>query len=642
MSAAPGSITSEADCGGRLRAPHEINMSKSKKSATAGTSSSKRTGSEESARPAPRGTSVQATRETVESIAVAVILAFLFRAFVAEAFVIPTGSMAPTLMGQHKDVECPECGYWYQTGASIEIEDRTNPQQMLEMGGAPSRSVVVGATCPLCRYQQLLDLEGDANKATFSGDRILVSKFIYDFSSPERWDVIVFKYPFNAKQNFIKRLIGLPGESILIKRGNIYVKSSGSESFEIARKPDRKLLAMLQVVDDSKYIARSLIDVNWPHRWRPWVAGSGGADDLWTTEDHGHSYQTTTAAADDVWLRYHHIIPSARDWTLVRELREAGQQLEPPDDRYLGSLIRDFYAYNAFLAIDQFNMRMFDPLGTPEDLPPVRFGSRTLRHFGTLGLHWVGDLAFEGDVEVQTDQGELLLLLVKGGVSYVCRIDIATGEATLSIDEGRGQFRSKDGRTATSPRGQTQLKGAGTYSIRYSNVDAEIRLWVEGDRIDFDGPTTYPPEDDLRPVATAANPGDLAPVGIGANGASLHVHRLRVLRDVYYVATQGNGPPHEYQLPLEPQRILEILDDPAVWDETQLFDSRDTLEFDLGPDEFFPLGDNSPQSSDARMWPKNSFERDLLIGRALLIYWPHPWYRPIPYLPNFKRMRLIH
>ncbi len=40
-------------------------------------------------------------RETIESIAVAIILALLFRGFVAEAFVIPTGSMAPALMGEH-------------------------------------------------------------------------------------------------------------------------------------------------------------------------------------------------------------------------------------------------------------------------------------------------------------------------------------------------------------------------------------------------------------------------------------------------------------------------------------------------------------------------------------------------------------
>ncbi len=63
----------------------------------------------------------------------------------------------------------------------------------------------------------------------------------------------------------------------------------------------------------------------------------------------------------------------------------------------------------------------------------------------------------------------------------------------------------------------------------------------------------------------------------------------------------------------------------------------------LKDDQLFPLGDNSPQSSDARMWQEHfRASATLLIGKALLIYWPHPWYRPIPYLPNFKRMRLIH
>ncbi|MDP7301684.1 MAG: S26 family signal peptidase, partial [Pirellulaceae bacterium] len=49
---------------------------------------------------------IQTTRETIESVVVAVVLAFLFRAFVAEAFVIPTGSMAPTLQGRHLDIYC--------------------------------------------------------------------------------------------------------------------------------------------------------------------------------------------------------------------------------------------------------------------------------------------------------------------------------------------------------------------------------------------------------------------------------------------------------------------------------------------------------------------------------------------------------
>ncbi|HAY82231.1 MAG TPA: hypothetical protein DCY79_20695, partial [Planctomycetaceae bacterium] len=68
----------------------------------------------------PHDPVTRSRRETVESIVVAVILAFVFRTFVAEAFVIPTGSMATTLMGRHLDLVCEECGYNYRTGASSE------------------------------------------------------------------------------------------------------------------------------------------------------------------------------------------------------------------------------------------------------------------------------------------------------------------------------------------------------------------------------------------------------------------------------------------------------------------------------------------------------------------------------------------
>ena len=45
-------------------------------------------------------------RETIEAVAIAFVLAFVFKTFEAEAFVIPTGSMAPTLYGRHKEVHC--------------------------------------------------------------------------------------------------------------------------------------------------------------------------------------------------------------------------------------------------------------------------------------------------------------------------------------------------------------------------------------------------------------------------------------------------------------------------------------------------------------------------------------------------------
>ncbi|MHB0956973.1 MAG: S26 family signal peptidase [Pirellulaceae bacterium] len=577
----------------------------------------------------------QATRETVESIALAVILAFLFRAFVAEAFVIPTGSMAPTLMGQHKDVQCPECDYWYQAGASIEIDDDANDQRFLEAGRQPPKSAVVATTCPICRYRLLLDWRSNANQKTFSGDRILVSKFVYDFTLPERWDVIVFKYPFNAKQNFIKRLVGLPNEEILLRLGDVFVKQPDETQFSIVRKPDHKLKAMLQLVDDTRHISKTLTEIGWPLRWQSWTPAGQDASSAWSTNDQGHTYLTEGRPGEDLWLRYHHIIPSDYDWQLIDDGQTPPMLANRP-----GELLTDFYPYNAFTSIDRQYLKGYDPGRKPEEYARPMFGSASLHPFGTLGWHWVSDVALEGDIDVQSDQGELLCLLVKGGVNYKCRIDIATGRATLSINEGAVSFVGSDGTSTEAPVGQTSIEGRGTYRLRFSNVDAEVRLWVNDSRVEFDGATTYLPQELLRPTTSAEDPGDLAPLGIGTQGAALHVQRLRVLRDVYYVSTQGHVA-HEYKIPLGEQKIREILHDPQSWPDTKLFASQDQFQMALGDNQLFPLGDNSPQSSDARMWQEHFVDRDLLIGKALLIYWPHPWYRPIPYLPNFKRMRLI-
>src|SRR6185436_16208767 len=87
-------------------------------------------------------------RETIESIVIAFILAFLFRTFEAEAFVIPTGSMAPTLQGRHKDIACPKCGYRYRVSASDEVDE----------SGKLSDCQVKATTCPMCRYTLDVDM----------------------------------------------------------------------------------------------------------------------------------------------------------------------------------------------------------------------------------------------------------------------------------------------------------------------------------------------------------------------------------------------------------------------------------------------------------------------------------------------------
>ena len=60
--------------------------------------------------------SAEGIKETLESVIVAFILAFVFRAFIVEAFVIPTGSMAPTLYGVHGMQTCTHCGTVYAFG----------------------------------------------------------------------------------------------------------------------------------------------------------------------------------------------------------------------------------------------------------------------------------------------------------------------------------------------------------------------------------------------------------------------------------------------------------------------------------------------------------------------------------------------
>src|SRR3954465_7210943 len=70
------------------------------------------------AKSAKRENSETNVKETIESILVAFIFAFIFRAFVVEAFVIPTGSMAPTLLGAHMRLTCEDCGYAFDVNYS--------------------------------------------------------------------------------------------------------------------------------------------------------------------------------------------------------------------------------------------------------------------------------------------------------------------------------------------------------------------------------------------------------------------------------------------------------------------------------------------------------------------------------------------
>ena len=58
------------------------------------------------------------------------------------------------------------------------------------------------------------------------GDRLFGNRLAYKFKDPERFDVVIFKYPVDEEENYIKRVIGLPGEKVTIENAKIYINDS--------------------------------------------------------------------------------------------------------------------------------------------------------------------------------------------------------------------------------------------------------------------------------------------------------------------------------------------------------------------------------------------------------------------------------
>ncbi|HEY2826224.1 MAG TPA: signal peptidase I, partial [Pirellulales bacterium] len=440
---------------------------------------------------------VRTVRETVESVVIAFILAFMFRTFEAEAFVIPTGSMAPTLQGRHKDIVCPQCGYEYRAGASEEVERESGAlkeEKNRDTGVLQPACPMTFATCPMCRYTVGVD---STEYPSYNGDRIIVNKFAYSVSDPQRWDVVVFKYPQNSKENYIKRLVGLPNEHIELHKGDVYVAPSGSDKLQIARKPPEKLAYTLQPVYNNDYVVPKLIQAGMPPRWQPWTPT--GTPSPWKTSEDFKSFSADETAPGTAWLRYQHLLSDEAIWDDVKQRRP----FQPPPP----SLIRDYYAYNEGEFPDHCDRS-----------PPAT-------------SVWVGDLALECTVNVKKAAGLVILELVKGGRQFRSQIDLNTGEARLSIS-GKQDF---------GPSAKTAIHGPGSYELRFANVDEQLLLWVNNTLIDFNAPTTY---DDLknnvpvqvRPVTGAETPTDLSPVGIAVqDGASVDVSHLNIRRDIYYL-----------------------------------------------------------------------------------------------------------
>ena len=516
------------------------------------------------------------TIATLQSLIVAFVLAMTFRSFITEGFVIPTGSMAPTLMGEHLLLKSSQTGYTYQVDAK----------------GAKLAAMVVD---PMLGPDYPLSTISPRTLRPRMGDRILVLKCLYSFARPSRYDVVVFKNPTNPdgdSENYIKRLIGLPNEAVWLVDGDIFVAPAEAcddeTAFEIQRKPDSVQRAVWQPVYDTDFIPVH------PERMSkayapPW------SGPRWDTLDE-RAYRCDTAD------------PSTLIW----------------DEQRLR--LSDWTPYNMFSMARSMQARRDTN---------------------------ISDLRIAATIVADQD-----------GLETVFQLDARGYRFEFSIRDGMAVMRMRSqgerGPWSAEQSAEVSMPEAGrAYRVEFWHVDQSMSIFVNGRRAgeplnyDWAPRTRLEQAFDMPFDAWSQRSPRLQPVEPrlrwSFSGSPLSLHRVRVDRDLYYRAdtltTQAtkNATPPGYEA--------------LVRSGTPAFGTHPDKLAVLGPDHFFMLGDNSPASSDSRLWGNPHpyvvemiddspflVHRKLLLGRAWVVYFPAPY--PISdngrgVIPNFGRLRFI-
>src|SRR5262249_3207682 len=155
------------------------------------------------------------------SLLIAVIL---FRTFLAEGYMISTGSMAPSLLGYHKRIDCPTCHTEFPFGVAYDTDDPAE-----EEADNARRQIAV---CPNCGQTGF----SVGAVVVTTADHLWVFKQRYLSRPPRRWEVIVFRNPAEPLEAFVKRVVGLPGEAVQLVDGDVVING------ELCRKswPDQR------------------------------------------------------------------------------------------------------------------------------------------------------------------------------------------------------------------------------------------------------------------------------------------------------------------------------------------------------------------------------------------------------------------
>jgi len=491
-----------------------------------------------------------------------------------------------------------------------------------------------------------------------SGDRVLVGKFLYDTDvvPPSRYDVVVFKYPVapvenGTPKNYIKRLLGLPGELIAIFLGRIYsFQHTGTGAPEgITEEEWLKLTSVFRKEQDngrfegiSEEEYRKLPDASKLDPLKLWEhlpKDDETAQKLWSLSKQAESQgkkgafqilrkspKVMLALSRPVFDNDH----QAKDLVgVLPERWEAG-------GGWLADNAKGFKTTGAGKTEEWLRYRhILRPMDWPgkndlerdarikeikgrQHAPQLitdMLGYNTYEPHSpmTSGSNWVGDLMLSCKLSVLEPKGEFWLELSKGVDRFQARFDLATGVCSLyRLSEHQTKTVLENGQNQQLPdwrllaSAPTRVKAKGDYLIRFANYDQRLTVWVDRD-LPFEDGKEYPPPAKLGPDPTEGSANnDLQPASLGSVGAAVAVHNLKLWRDTYYTDSDAR-----------PAVVADDWKYPAKWDGLRNPNARTYYVY---PGHYLCLGDNSPESSDSRFW--GLVPQRLMLGRALLVYFP--------------------
>ena len=553
------------------------------------------------------------TLRAISDIAVCLVIAvILFRTFEVEGYMISTGSMAPCLLGFHRQVVCPSCELEFTVGAAF--DDSVGAGSVSAQDLQTTAEIV---RCPNCSQPDIDISDVPINQ----GDQLLVHKAAYLFRPPNRWEIIVFRNPYEPNEAYVKRLIGLPGETVLVRSGDVLINGT------LQRKDLDSQRSTRILVYDHEFEPRD--DKQWRSRWvltRVALPIAGRPVSAWKRSGRGFNFKPVAADyPHSEWVTYRHWIRSGGEYRSVVSLAK-----DAPDG------IRDVVNPDGVV-----------PFATPIEYD---FNSRELACRGAMSEKWLHRLR-----ELNPEPGYQKSVRDLFAQSHLAPITDAY--AYNGPDDARSSVPVLDLMVSlkvrfTDPAGQFVVEmwhPAGRFQCHFDAKQRTVELYQDGKPSPL-RTEDWPAEVDLKDgvliemslfdhrvsVALdgwqALNPWDIpeppvddrelvvdrdARVRFAANNGALSVTALKLYRDVYYT----------------PGRARHGVNSP----------------YKLGPHEMFVLGDNSPVSSDSRNWKEPVVNQRLLIGKPFLVHLPS---RPGKLkvggverrfrIPDLSRIRYIH